>query len=128
MGLAHCGWKPLAAGVVKKLVRAMPCRAGDLIAWIGPGISLRNYRVGEDFVRSLRASQVESLLKGVLRSTSGGVHADLERLILNQLLALGVHVCSQRPPCTFEDKRFYSHRRDGPTTGHFGSVIWLESV
>ena len=127
VGLAHCGWKPLAAEVVTKLVRAMPCRAGDLVAWIGPGISLRNYRVGEDFVRSLRASKVESLLEGVLRSTSGGVHADLEQLIRNQLCALGVRVCSQRPPCTFEDNRFYSHRRHGPSTGRFGSVIWLVS-
>ena len=128
VGLAHCGWKPLAAGVVTKLVRAMPCRAGDLIAWIGPGISLRNYRVGKDFVCRLRASQVEPLLEAVLHSMPGGMHADLERLIRNQLLASGVRVSSQRPPCTFEDDRFYSHRRDGPITGRFGSVIWLETV
>lgn len=127
VGLAHCGWKPLVAGVVERLVRAIPCRPSDLIAWIGPGISQRNYQVGEDLVNTLRMSLGGSLLKGVLRDEHYRVHADLERLIRNQLQVLGVSVSEEKPSCTFEDGRFYSHRRDGPDTGRFASLIWLEA-
>lgn len=127
VGVAHCGWKPLASGVVTNLVRAMPVCGAQLTAWIGPGIGCSNYQVGEDFLCAIRAALPRPLLDGVIMHHRGTHYASLERLIRNQLKELGVSVSGDPPACTFEDSRFFSHRRDGPRTGRFASLIWLDS-
>lgn len=127
IGLAHCGWRPLVAGVVPKLVAAMPARAGELHAWIGPGISAPCYEVGDALVHAMLGLATAGLLDGVLVERDGRIHADLARLIRNQLAHLGVGCVPGTPPCTFSDQRFFSHRRDGPATGRFASVLWMDA-
>ena len=126
VGLAHCGWRGLVAGVVARLVAAMPAHPGELRAWIGPGISAPHYEVGEVFVEAVRKLEPESLLDGVLVARAGRTHANLERLIRNQLAHLGVACAPDVPPCSFADTRFFSHRRDGPATGRFASLVWID--
>ncbi len=125
VGIAHCGWRPLAAGVLPNLVSAMPAAVSDLRAWIGPGISVRHYEVGEVLLETMRASCSVSLLDGVICTRKQCTYADLERLIRNHLAQLGIACSPELPPCTFSDQRFFSHRRDGPMTGRFASLVWI---
>ncbi len=48
VGIAHAGWRGLAAGIVENVVQAMGVPSRDIIAYIGPGIGARRYEVGED--------------------------------------------------------------------------------
>ena len=127
VAVAHCGWKPLTFGILGNLVRAMPARAEALTAWIGPGIGRSKYQVGENFLEVIRTAVPNPLLENVITHHSGQTHASLERLIRNQLKAMGVSASSDPPPCTFGDDRFFSHRRDGPRTGRFASLIWIDA-
>ncbi len=127
VGLAHCGWRPLAAGVLSNLVSAMPVRPSELCAWIGPGISASHYEVGDELIKTMQGLRPAGLLDGVFLTRHERIYADLERLIRNQLAHLGVACAPDVPPCTFSDDRFFSHRRDGPTTGRFASLVWIAS-
>ncbi len=127
IGLAHCGWRPLRQGVIAHLIHAMPAEPEDLTAWIGPGISMPNYEVGDDFVREMQGLDAGGLMDGVLCDQEERTHADLARLIRNQLAHLGIDCAPDKPACTFADARFYSHRRDGPNTGRFASMLWLDT-
>ena len=127
VGLAHCGWRPLVAGVLGNLVRAMPANPYELRACIGPGISAPHYEVGEELVQAMRGFKPAALLDGVILTRDKRTYADLARLIRNQLAQLGVACSPDIPPCTFADERFYSHRRDGAATGRFASLAWIAS-
>lgn len=52
LGVAHCGWRPIAAGVVRNLIDTMKrefnSKHDDLTAGIGPGIGFQNYEVGSE--------------------------------------------------------------------------------
>src|SRR3989442_14240075 len=48
VGIAHAGWRGLAAGIIESVVRAMDGSPQDLIAYIGPGIGPRTYAAGEE--------------------------------------------------------------------------------
>ena len=45
---AHAGWRGLQAGVLEATVKVMSNSPGDLMAWIGPGISQENFEVGDE--------------------------------------------------------------------------------
>lgn len=126
IGLAHCGWRPLCQGVIARLVHALPAESGDLIAWIGPGISMPHYQVGDDFVDKMQSLVSGGLMDGVLCDFGGRTHAHLARLIRNQLAHLGIASAPEEPACTYADTRFFSHRRDGPETGRIASILWIE--
>lgn len=127
IGLAHCGWRPLLHGVVSRLVQALPTEVDDLLAWIGPGISMQNYEVGDDFVRATQSLDSGGLMDGVICAQESRTHADLVRLVRNELAHLGVACAPDEPACTFADSRFFSHRRDRPVTGRFASILWIEA-
>ncbi len=127
VALAHCGWRPLRERLIARLLEALPVDACELVAWLGPGISQSHYAVGEDFVHAMADLYADGLMDGVIRRHAGRMYADLARLIRNSLAQSGVHLAAGEPCCTFEDDRFFSHRRDGPNTGRFASVIWLSA-
>ena len=47
-GIAHAGWRGLAGGVIERCVAAMERPAGELLAWLGPGIGADSYEVGPE--------------------------------------------------------------------------------
>lgn len=124
-GVAHCGWRGLAAGVLGTLIGAMPVRHRDLVAHLGPGIGAARYEVGRDvfsaFVRQ-DAGAAECFRPGV---GAEKYYADLEMLARRQLRALGVEQIDGGGFCTARDPRFYSFRT-AATTGRFASVVWID--
>ena len=120
----HAGWRGLYAGIVARGVAAMPCPAGDLIAWLGPAISVDHYRVGDDFRQRFVA--LDAALARAFTRYHGGWHADLYTIARHQLAESGVAAIHGGDRCTFaEQNAFYSHRRDG-TTGRQATLVWLE--
>lgn len=124
VGIAHAGWRGLAAGVLENTVRAMGSPPENLIAYIGPGIGAHRYEVGDDVRRAFVDQDPGAA--GAFAPGRGGKHfADLYALARARLTAAGVAHAHGGGFCTAGDDRFFSFRRDR-TTGRMASLIWLE--
>jgi polyphenol oxidase len=124
VGIAHAGWRGLAAGVVENAVRAMAPSAENLIAYIGPGIGPSRYEVGEDVRRAFVAKDPAAAIAFAPHG-QGKFLADLHTLARVRLAAAGVAAVYGGGFCTACDERFFSFRRDG-TTGRMAGLIWIE--
>ena len=123
-GVAHAGWRGLAAGVLENAVQAMGSPAQDVIAYIGPGIGARRYEVGDE-VRRAFVDQDPRAAGSFAPGRDGKHFADLYALARARLAAVGVTEVYGGGLCTASDERFFSFRRDR-TTGRMASLVWLE--
>jgi YfiH family protein len=125
VGIAHAGWRGLAAGVIEAVIARMNARASEIIAWLGPGIGPRAFEVGPDVYREF-VSRAPEAAAAFAPSTEGKFLADLETLARQRLAAAGVGQVFGGGFCTFSDAgRFYSYRRER-TTGRIASLIWID--
>jgi YfiH family protein len=126
VGIAHAGWRGLAAGIIENVVRAMGVPASDLMAYLGPGIGPRRYEVGENVRQAFVRTSPEA--EAAFESVQGGkYHADLAKLARQRLSAAGIGEVHGANLCTASDERFFSFRRDR-VTGRMASLIWLEGA
>lgn len=114
VGLAHAGWRGMAAGVVGALREAMEA-AGlrPVRAAIGPAIGPCCYAVGPEVLRALRGH--EAVTK------SGAPSVDLVAAAAADLEGLAVWRWGE---CTFCGCGFHSYRRDH-TRRRQVTVAWL---
>lgn len=117
VGVVHCGWRGLVAGVVPAAIAAIRARtSGPISAVLGPAICVRCYVVGPDC-----ADQVRQGCPGAVR------YEDPPRVDLLEGVRAGlgpqVDVIDGYPACTFESPNLFSHRRDQPT-GRHGLMMW----
>jgi YfiH family protein len=124
VGIAHAGWRGLAAGIVGNVVRAMGVPPRDIIAYIGPGIGAHRYEVGEDVHKAFVDSDPAAAASFAPRQ-NGKYFADLYELARQRLAALGVAEVHGGEFCSASESRFFSYRRDR-ITGRMASLIWLE--
>lgn len=125
VGVAHAGWKGLAAGVIEATVLAMELAPQKLLAWLGPAISQRAFEVGTE-VRDVFVAQHAQASEAFLPGVDGKWMADIYLLAHQRLHGLGISRVYGGEYCTYnEPSRFFSYRRDG-TTGRMGTFIWLE--
>jgi YfiH family protein len=127
VGVAHAGWRGLAAGVIESAVAAMACPASRLLAWLGPAIGPRAFEVGDE-VRAAFVAVDATAADAFAPQVGGKWHCDLYQLARQRLAACGVSQVSGGSFCTFlESDRFYSFRRD-KHTGRMATLIWLEQT
>jgi YfiH family protein len=124
VGIAHAGWRGLAAGIVENVVQAMGMPSQDIIAYIGPGIGAHRYEVGED-VRKAFVDRDPAAARSFAPRQCGKYLVDLYGLARQRLAAAGVAGIHGGGFCTASEERFFSFRRD-QTTGRMASLIWLE--
>lgn len=123
---AHAGWRGLAGGVLEATVAALGCPADEVLVWLGPAISNRQYEVGgEVFEAFVSAQPAAAAAFEASPYRLGHFMCDLYRLARLRLEALGITRISGGHFCTASDARFYSFRRDNGDTGRMASVIWL---
>ena len=113
-GIAHCGWRGTAAGIVNELVLALKKVCDSQVrrweAYVGPGISGDNYEVDE------AVSEVFDWKDSSISWRKGNkIGLDLKSEISVQLVDLGflkpnikVSKC-----CTYASAKWHSYRRDG---------------
>jgi YfiH family protein len=125
IGVAHAGWRGLAAGVLASAVAAFDCPPSDLAAWLGPAIGHGAFEVGAE-VRAAFMSADETAADFFTGNARGRWQADLDGLARRQLLRCGVAAIHGQPQCTFSSPdRFFSHRREAPC-GRMATLIWME--
>lgn len=132
VGVAHAGWRGLAAGVIGNAVDALRRAVGDararVLAFLGPAIGPARFEVGPEVLAAMRARLPEAV-HAFVEAGGGKLRADLYALARQALARSGVGVedISGGGWCTAgEPSRFYSYRRDG-VTGRHAAVIWLNS-
>ena len=128
VGVAHAGWRGLAAGVIQATARAMREAMGnpaaELIAYLGPAIGHSHFEVGPEvldaMVRALPRAEQAFVPRGEKYM------ADLFALGRQALDEVGVSRVFGGRDCTYSDPgRFYSFRRDG-TTGRHAALVWID--
>ena len=125
VGMAHAGWRGLAAGIVERAVDRMGVEGSRLIAWLGPAIGPQAFEVGGE-VRAAFVSQDPAAAVAFAEKEGGKFLADLYALARQRLAAAGVRRVSGGAFCTFtETGRFFSYRRQR-LSGRMASVIWRE--
>lgn len=127
VGVAHAGWRGLAAGVIERTAISMGSQQTPLLAWLGPAIGPNRFEVGEE-VREAFIEHDQNAALAFAPHAHGKWLADLYLLARQRLAAVGVTEVYGGGECTFSDPaRFFSHRRDGKTgnTGRMAGLIWL---
>jgi hypothetical protein len=113
LGVAHCGWRGTAGGMVGKLCDALVrCSATHPSTWralIGPGISGRRYEVDAPVLES-REWPATALAPAAVQ---GRAHLDLATVLHRDLEAAGVGHITQVGVCTADDPRLHSFRHRG---------------
>ncbi len=124
VGVAHAGWRGLAAGVIEAAVAALDCKPAELVAWLGPAIGPSAFEVGSE-VRDAFLDRDSGAAAAFRPGRDGRWLADLPALARRRLAAAGVADVHGGNLCTFSDPvRFYSYRRDG-ATGRMAALAWL---
>jgi polyphenol oxidase len=125
VGIAHAGWRGLAAGVLEATVAALEAPPGELLAWLGPGIGAAAYEVGAEVREACLAGDPGAEVC-FAPTRPGHWRCDLAGLARRRLEGLGLAGIHGGRWCTHADAvRFYSHRRDG-AAGRMATLIWLE--
>jgi hypothetical protein len=123
VGVAHAGWRGLAAGVLPAAVEALGGDPSRVVAWLGPAISAAAYEVGDE-VRAAFTSPHPQAAACFRRNARGRWQADLYGLARLSLARAGVAQIGGGDFCTFGDsERFFSHRREAPC-GRMATLIW----
>lgn len=125
IGIAHAGWRGLAAGVIENTVRAMRVNVVDIVAYLGPGIGPAVYEVGAEVREAFVLADARAADAFSPRPSGNKYLADLYALARQRLLRLGVEQIHGGGFCTFSDERFFSFRRER-NTGRMASLIWIE--
>ncbi len=127
VGVAHAGWRGLAAGVLEATVTALDdlgATTDALAAWLGPAIGPAAFEVGADVRDALVASDA-ALAPCFAAHCDGKWLADLYAIARIRLAAAGVAQVSGGGYCTRTDAaRFFSYRRE-PASGRMAALVWL---
>jgi YfiH family protein len=130
LGVAHAGWRGLAAGVLEStLARMASANTGASPrwrAWIGPAIGPTAFEVGADVRDAFMTDDPGSAGCFVARAgVAGKWLADLPELAARRLRRAGVTTVELSGRCTVtEPSRYFSYRRDG-ATGRIATLAWL---
>jgi YfiH family protein len=115
LALLHAGRLGLLEGIIEAGVAAL---GGEVAAVVGPGIGPCCYEVGEDIADAYRARFGPDALQGR--------NLDLWSVSERVLRAAGVDSVERLDLCTACDpEQFFSHRRDGGSTGRQGVIGYV---
>lgn len=122
----HAGWQGLLDGIITKLIKQLPDVSENLIVWIGPSISQKNFEVEVDFVTKFVNKNPKN--STYFKQQSGTKYkADLVAIAELELQDLGIKNVYKSNMCTYaNEEQFYSYRRENKT-GRMVSVIYLNS-
>ena len=125
VGVAHAGWRGMAAGVIENAVSSLGVDPREVIAWMGPTIGPTAFEVGPE-VREAFVAADPGAHAAFAPHVPGKFMADLYALARQRLARAGVREVHGGGFCTYrETQRFFSYRRV-PESGRMGAFIWME--
>lgn len=124
VGVAHAGWRGLAAGVLEATVARLRVPPQKLVAWIGPAIGAASYEIGAE-VHAAFVDADAGAASAFAPTRPDHWLCDLPVLARRRLAHAGVARVDGGGFDTFADARFYSFRRERET-GRFATLVWIE--
>lgn len=140
VGIAHVGWRGLAASLPIRVISALRhvyhVRIEDLHVAIGPAIRACCYEVGPElsahfgpFVRQQQGRRpFDAAQGGVPSGVEGRRTCDLIGAAIDQLTRCGIapeRIVDSGQCTSCKTDRWFSLRREGPSTGRLTSLIML---
>jgi hypothetical protein len=119
----HAGREGVRQGVVPAALAAMRdlgARPATTTALLGPAVCGADYEVPA----AMQADVARVAPAAAVRTRAGTPGLDLRAGLAELLRGAGVGQVVHDPRCTVEDRRLFSHRRDG-VTGRQAGVVWL---
>jgi YfiH family protein len=121
----HAGWRGLASGILETGIKSLPVPASQLMAWLGPAISIDAYEIGEEVRQEFLKVDANAEIAFRASNRAGHWYVDLYEIARQRLRSVGVTQIYGGEYCTHRDQElFYSYRRDGKT-GRMASLIYL---
>lgn len=124
--VSHAGWRGTAAKISVKTIykmKSLGCKIEDIIALIGPAISVCCYEVSEE---------VRDKLLETVSDTNGlfsGRNVDLKNINARQLEEAGIKNIDICPYCTScNNDLFYSYRKENGTPNRHYAVLNLNPL
>ncbi|HHT29442.1 MULTISPECIES: peptidoglycan editing factor PgeF [Petrimonas] len=129
----HAGWRGTAGRIVERTIAEMKrnfgTEASDLLAAIGPAISINKFEVGMEVEAAFRENGFELTSSVAYRhNISGKLHLDLKEINRQELIRLGVprQQIEKTRYCTCTNSRlFFSARRQSQHSGRMLTGIML---
>ena len=127
--VSHAGWRGTAGKIAVKTAEKMlelGCDKNNLLAIIGPAISMCCYNVGEEVLQNLKATVKD--FSGLFEVRNGETFVDLKSINARQLTEFGlknnnIDIC---PYCTSCDNDlFFSYRKENATTNRHSAILFL---
>ncbi len=131
IGLAHGGWKgawgQIAAAVIHAMTDSFGSRVQDIQCWIGPGIDVCCFEIGDDLAEKVASR--EGWSRFLSRRENGRITWNLKQthrhiLLGNGILPEHIAVSGECTCCCEQD--FFSYRRDHGITGRMAAVLGLK--
>lgn len=123
----HAGWRGTVQRIVEKTIDKMTAyyqsSPSDIIAGIGPAVSLKHYEVGEEVERMFENQGFDLSNASFRENSNKKLQIDLKEINRQELLRLGVlpQNIEKTDLCTFEKEEwFFSARRQ---TVHSGRML-----
>jgi YfiH family protein len=129
--IVHAGWKGTAKSITAKTVLKMNelynSQTKNIIAIIGPSISLKNYEVGYDVYRELRHTLNTDYTDWyIFNQKENKYKVDLKEVNKHQLEELGVSRIDKCQYCTYDSiDVFFSYRRENGITARHSAIFKL---
>lgn len=122
--ISHAGWRGTAKRIVPETIKVMNSQPKDIIAVIGPAISMCCYSVGEEVFNQLKVSVND--FEGLYNVRNEQIFVDLKNINARQLYESGVEHIDICPYCTCcNNDKFFSYRKENGTTNRHSAVIKL---
>jgi hypothetical protein len=119
----HAGWKGLYAGIIEQTMANLLAPPEQYTVWFGPAICEQCYPIGDEFRANFlkQYSNTEHCF-----NQREQWHFSLTKMSEHIFKQLGTTKIFHSNICTFENKAFYSYRRENGQTGRIASFIWME--
>lgn len=120
----HSGWKGTSLNIIgktiDKLIQNFGCCSSDILVYISPCASFKNYEVEFDVARHFP--------KSTHQISSTKYLFDNRNEILNQLYSRSIpkENVEVSDICTIEDRNYHSFRRDRELSGRMGAFISMK--
>ena len=109
----HAGWRGAYKGIIKKVIKFMikkGCRSENMIAAIGPCITVKNYEIKQDFIKKFLKKDKKNFI--FFKKIKNKNYFNLNKYINFQLKNLNVKNIDVINKDTFNEKNnFFSARR-----------------
>ena len=113
IGAIHVGWKGAYKGIIDRIIKFMVnkgCKSKNIIATLGPSISVKNYEVKNDFKKKFIKKDITNLKFFKIKNNK--LYFDLNNYVRSSLLNNKIKNIETINIDTFDIKnKFYSARR-----------------